>query len=93
MKHHLILPIVFLLTAPTAAIAKEEKPGMTDRRLTKMQEQVQLSDEQVAKMREIRESGGNRSEMRAVLTEEQAAQLKQLRMEARKAKAEDGAET
>ncbi len=93
MKNHLIIPLVFLLTATTAAIAKEEKSVMTDGRLITMQEQVQLSEEQVAKMREIRDSGGSREEMRAVLTIEQVAQLKQLRMEAKQAKAQDGAET
>lgn len=54
--------------------ASDKHPGM------RMQDELGLTDEQVAKMRAIRDGGGTREEMQAVLTPEQrakAAQLKQ----------------
>ena len=44
-------------------------------RLARMQEHLQLSDDQVEQMREIRANGGGREEMQAVLSEEQREQL------------------
>ena len=44
-------------------------------RMVRMQERLGLSDDQVSQMQEIRESGGSRKDMRAVLTEDQRAQI------------------
>ena len=44
-------------------------------RMTRMQERLGLSDDQVIQMKEIRESGGSRKDMRTVLTEDQRAQI------------------
>jgi Spy/CpxP family protein refolding chaperone len=44
-------------------------------RMARMQERLGLSDDQVIQMKEIRESGGSRKDMRAVLTEDQRAQI------------------
>lgn len=52
-----------------------DKPSHTAR----MENKLGLSDEQVQKMREIRESGGSMEDMRAVLTPEQQAQAAQFR--------------
>lgn len=48
-------------------------------KLARMQQHLGLSDEQVAEMRTIRDNGGSREEMNAVLTDEQRAQLDQMR--------------
>ena len=50
----------------------------------RMQEHLGLSDDQVSQMREIRANGGSREEVRGVLTDSQAEQLRQHR-EARRA--------
>ena len=44
-------------------------------RMARMQERLGLSDQQVIQMKEIRESGGGRKDMRAVLTEDQRSQI------------------
>jgi Spy/CpxP family protein refolding chaperone len=47
----------------------------------RMQDDLGLTDEQVAKMREIRDSGGTREEMQAVLTPEQRLKAAELKKE------------
>ena len=44
-------------------------------RMARMQERLGLSDDQVSQMQGIRDSGGSREDMRAVLTEDQRAQI------------------
>jgi Spy/CpxP family protein refolding chaperone len=46
-----------------------------------MQNDLDLTDEQVKKMREIRDQGGSRAEMQAVLTPEQRAKMAASRKE------------
>jgi Spy/CpxP family protein refolding chaperone len=46
-----------------------------------MQQELGLTDEQVKEMREIREQGGSREEVHAVLTTEQKARAAELRTE------------
>jgi len=48
---------------------------------TSMQDELDLTDEQKKKMREIRDAGGTREEMQAVLTPEQQAKAAELRKE------------
>ena len=49
--------------------------------IARMQDDLDLTDEQVKKMREIRDQGGSRAEMQAVLTPEQRAKAAGLRKE------------
>jgi len=51
---------------------RQGRSGSGDR-MARMQQNLGLSDEQMTQMREIREHGGSREEMRAVLTDEQRA--------------------
>ncbi len=55
-------------------------PGHTLRkRIARMQEHLGLSDEQMRQMREIRENGGSREEIFAVLNDEQRALMDERR--------------
>lgn len=49
--------------------------------VARMQDELDLTDEQKQKMREIRDAGGTREEMQAVLTAEQQAKAAELRKE------------
>ena len=53
-----------------------------------MQKQLQLSDEQLVEMRQVRDEGGSKKEVRAVLTEEQREQLQELKKERQKKQAD-----
>ncbi len=49
--------------------------GDPQQRMQRMQQHLGLSAAQVEQMREIRESGGGREDMRSVLTDEQRAKI------------------
>lgn len=51
-------------------------------RLQRMQNRLGLSDEQVSQLREIRQRGGSREEIRAVFTDEQWAMMQERRRQA-----------
>lgn len=53
------------------AIGQAPEPGPFNR----MQQALDLSDEQIEQIRELRESGGSREEFRAILTPEQRSKL------------------
>jgi len=72
----------------TDANATAAKGAPKSPRGERMQNDLGLTDEQVKKMREIRDAGGTREEMQAVLTPEQRAKAMQLR-KARKADQEE----
>ena len=55
-------------------------------RMERMQQHLELSDEQVAEMRRIREEGGGREEVRALMTDEQRDKFDQMRERHRKQK-------
>lgn len=74
MKTLMSLAISLLLSTSLAAFAEDR-----DDRLARLQAAVGLSDEQVQQMREIREQGGSREEVRAVMTDEQRAKADELR--------------
>ncbi len=76
MKYRIALALLAVMSMPLVGLAADEKPAVTDEQLGKMQQALKLSDEQVAKMRQIRDEGGTKKEMRAVLTDEQKAQAK-----------------
>lgn len=56
--------------------AKMGKHRGSKSRLKHMQKQLDLSDEQISQIREIRSNGGNREDVAKVLTEEQRSQMK-----------------
>ena len=58
---------------------REKHKGKFAKRLTRMQQHLNLSDEQVAQIQAIREDGGSRDEVHSVLTEEQLTQLEEKR--------------
>ena len=54
---------------------KGPQGGDRKERMERMREHLELSDAQVEQIREIRQNGGGREEVRAVLTEEQQAKM------------------
>lgn len=89
MKAALILIPGLLLAAVALAEPPEGQRGgpPTDEqraeRLARMQESLGLSDAQVRQIREIREQGGSREDIHAVLTEEQRNVMKERRAQHR----------
>ncbi len=67
----------FSLAQPDAPPAHGGKPP----HMAQMEDKLGLTDEQVQKMREIRDNGGSMADMRAVLTPEQQVKAAQLRKE------------
>ncbi|MEZ5573948.1 MAG: hypothetical protein R3E64_18325 [Halioglobus sp.] len=59
----------------------DAKPVQKPPRMERLQNDLGLTDEQVQKMREIRDNGGSREEMQAVLTPEQRVKAMQFRKE------------
>ncbi len=78
----LLMLVLTLAMTSTVAIAdnNEEKPAGGDR-MARMQENLGLSDQQVAEMRRIRDDGGGRDQILAVLTDDQRAHMEQRRAE------------
>ncbi len=89
MKKMLII-ILSLVIVPFAASADGEQgrqvPGD---RMAQIQKNLGLSDEQVAQIRHIRDNGGGREKILAVLSNEQRALMKKRRAE-RKARGRKG---
>ena len=90
MKKILIL-ILAMAMASGATLADDEqgKQGKGDR-MARMQQNLDLSDEQVAQIRQIRDNGGGKEEILAVLTDEQLELMKK-RREQMKGKGRKGA--
>ncbi len=90
MKKVLILILGLAVVSATFAGHDEGKRGGD--RMARMQEHLSLSDDQMKQIREIRENGGSREEMRAVFTDEQRALMKERRaqMEANGGKGRGG---
>jgi hypothetical protein len=86
MKHGFTLLLLMILTTPLTVLAEDEKPAMSDEKMNKMQENLQLTDEQLAEMRQIRADGGSNKEIRAVLDDEQKAQAKKMKNERKEKK-------
>ena len=87
MRNYIILLIAMTFSMSVLAIEEEEKNTISDKRLLNMQKQLQLSDEQLVEMRQIRDEGGSKKEVRTVLTEEQRQQLRELKKERQKKQA------
>ena len=81
MKKITVLVLALLMASGTT-FANDEvvKKGEGDR-MAQMQKNLGLSDQQVAQIRQIRDNGGGRKEMLAVLTPEQLEEMKKRRAE------------
>jgi len=75
-----------LLSTGVAAAGKGQPLTEEERaaRLERMKSHLELTDDQVAEIRRIREEGGGREQVRAVLTEEQQARWKAQRKQHKK---------
>jgi hypothetical protein len=78
----ILVLILVMAMAPAAALADDEKNNspMSDR-MERMQKNLGLSDEQVAQIRQIRDNGGSKEEILAVLSDEQRELMKKRRAE------------
>jgi Spy/CpxP family protein refolding chaperone len=91
MKRLLACTLLLTLFAATASAQPDQTANPQHRsgggdRMVRMQKNLGLTDEQVKQMREIRERGGSREEMRAVLTEEQRVTMQERRRQAQERK-------
>lgn len=88
MKSPIILLLAMTLSVSAFAVEEEKPETISDQRLLNMQQQLQLSDEQLVEMRQIREEGGSKKDIRSVLTEEQQQQLQELKKQRQKKQSE-----
>ncbi len=77
LKKIAILATIVAMSTPIFVTAGESGQGRhnPEERLERMQNHLDLSDEQVLQIREIHENGGGREEIGAVLTEEQRTKM------------------
>lgn len=77
----LILALSLTLVSSAVLAQSENEPpsGNKVAKLERMQNNLELTDEQVAQMRDIRQAGGSREEMHAVLNSEQQTKAAKLR--------------
>jgi superfamily I DNA and RNA helicase len=61
------------------ASIKESHKGLRKKRIAKMQKRLDLSDDQVKEIQEIREDGGSREDIIALLSDEQREKMKSKR--------------
>ncbi|RLA48817.1 MAG: hypothetical protein DRQ98_14385 [Gammaproteobacteria bacterium] len=80
MKKVLILFLGMVMASGATFAGDEEGKGGGDR-MARMQQNLGLSDQQVVQIRHIRDNGGSREEILAVLTDEQLALMKKRRTE------------
>jgi Spy/CpxP family protein refolding chaperone len=73
-----VMMMALSLAATAAEEAKRAKPTKEER-LVRMQEHLNLSDDQVDEIRSIHSNGGGRAEINATLTDGQREQLKNFR--------------
>ncbi len=79
MKKILILILAMALASSATFADDEEGKQGGDDRMARMQQNLGLSDEQVTQMRQIRDNGGDKEKILAVLTDEQLALMKERR--------------
>ncbi len=93
MKNILTVSALIACLGAGAAFAQKGPPTEEQMaaRLERMKAHLELTDEQVEQIRQIRADGGRRDEIRAVLTPEQQEKMDQAR-EARKARKETPAD-
>ena len=88
MKKLLISIMLITLFAATAHAGQSNSGNrqgnaQNKQRMAQMKQTLGLTDAQVAEMKKIRQNGGSKEDMRAVLTDEQRAQMVELRQQAR----------
>ena len=77
-----ILTFVLCLAMTSAVtIADEVKSKPNADRMARMQQNLGLSDQQVAQIRQLRDNGGSKEEILAVLTDDQLEIMKKRRAE------------
>ena len=81
MKKILILILAMAMTSGATLADDEKGKQRKGDRMARMQQNLDLSDEQVAQIRQIRDNGGSKEEFLAVLTEEQIELMKKRRAE------------
>lgn len=85
---------IILGLALASSMALAEKPeggrgkGNPEQRMQRMQKHLDLSDEQVSQIRELRANGGSREEIHGLLTEDQQRKMHEHRQQ-RKARREE----
>ncbi|MEP5569746.1 MAG: hypothetical protein ABJN62_18020 [Halioglobus sp.] len=84
-KFMIVCTCIAGLTAGVAFAGHGGQMSEEDRaeRMAKMKAHLELSDEQVAEMKQIRADGGNREDIRAVLSDEQAEKWDEARQKHR----------
>lgn len=76
MKALILVLSLTLVSSAVLAQSEDEPPsGNNVAKLERMQSNLGLTDEQVEQMRDIRQAGGTREDMNAVLNPEQQAKL------------------
>lgn len=75
MKAHIFALGLIVAASPTLA---QPEQGHRDEHRARLQQELELSDEQIQQMQDIREQGGSREDMHAILTEEQREKAEQL---------------
>ena len=80
MKALILVLSLTLVSSAVLAQSEDEPPsGNKVAKLERMQNNLGLTDEQVRQMRDIRQAGGSREDMNAVLNPEQQAKVAKLR--------------
>ena len=91
MKNSLTM-ILGLALASSMALADKPEGGRgkgdPEQRMQRMQKHLDLSDDQMSQMREIRSNGGSREDIRGVLSDDQQAKMHEHR-HARRARHEE----
>ena len=83
MKKMLILIICLTMMSVVAFAADKKAQQGNGDRMAKMQKNLGLTDQQVAEIRRIRDAGGGKEEILAVLTEQQVELMNQRRAQMR----------
>ena len=95
MKKRIVMALSVALLSSMALAETASTPPKADakpQRMARIQNELGLTDEQVTKMREIRDQGGSRADMQAVLTPEQQTKATAMR-KAHKENAEESEAT
>ena len=89
----LLVGILLISLLVATAHAAQERAGQGQgnpqkrERAAKMRQELGLSEAQLAQMKKIRENGGGREEIRAVLTDEQRAKVDEFQAQAKSRRA------
>jgi Spy/CpxP family protein refolding chaperone len=92
MKKLIVSIILLSLLAATTLSAQsgsspQNPEAAKGQRMAKLKKELNLTDQQVAEMKQIRENGGSKEEVRAVLTPEQQTKMDKLREQAKSQRA------